>query len=313
MIRKVRLFPMIRRAALALLLVPLPALAQPGVPAPAAAPAPPAGPSYADLADLALAAPVAAHVRLRRALPLKPAEAAGVAPGFTRFYIEADIVALIRGEAGMPTQVSYLIDLPNEGRGRPARPAKKSEWLIFARTVPGRPGELQLTARDAQLPFSAAAAERTRAILREALAPDAAAALIGIGRAFHVPGVLPGASETQIFLLADSGRPLTTTVPVSDGRLVVLQTPTSQPVSLTIRREPGQAPTWFVSLSEFVDAGATRPPPDSLLWYRLACFLPDQLPPASLTEAPEHEAAIQADYRLVREELGACVRTRGRR
>jgi hypothetical protein len=233
---------------------------------------------------------VVAQVRLRRALPLRPEEAAGVAPGFSRFYIEADVVALIRGEAGMPTQVRYLIDLPNDARGRPARPAKRSEWLIFARTVPGRPGELQLTARDGQLTYSAPLAERTRALLREALAPEAPPALTGIGRAFHVPGSLPGASETQIFLL----------------------TAQNQPISITVRREPQVAPTWFVSLSEFVDAGATQPPRDSLLWYRLACFLPNQLPATSLTEVPEHEQAIQADYRLVREQLGRCQRQRAR-
>jgi len=231
-----------------------------------------------------------AHVRFRLALPLRPEEAAGVAAGFTRFYIEADVVALIRGEAGMPTQVRYLIDLPNDARGRPARPEKRSEWLVFARTVPGRPGELQLTARDGQLAFTAPLAERVRAILRESMAPDAPPALTGIGRAFHVPGALPGASETQIFLL----------------------TARNQPISITVRRGPQVAPTWFVSLSEFVDAGATRPPRDTLLWYRLACFLPNELPAASLNEAPEHADAIQADYRLVREALGPCLRRRGR-
>jgi hypothetical protein len=81
-------------------------------------------------------------------------------------------------------------------------------------------------------------------------------AISGIGRAFHVPGVLPGASETQLFLVTARG----------------------QPISITILREPQAQPRWFVSLSEFVDAGATQPPRDSLLWYRLACFLPAQLP-----------------------------------
>lgn len=248
-------------------------------------------PSYADLADLALPAAVVAHVRLRRALPLRPAETTGVAPGFTRFYMETEIVALIRGESGMPTQVSYLIDLPNDPRGRPARPARRSEWLIFARTVRGRPGELQLSAPDAQLAFTADLAERTRAILRSALAADAPPALTGIGRAFHVPGSLPGTSETQIFL----------------------QTAQNQPISITVARQAGARPRWFVSLSEFVDAGATQPRRDTLLWYRLACFLPAQLPAASYADAREHEAAIAADYRLVREGLGSCQRLRARR
>jgi hypothetical protein len=72
-----------RRLCLCLLALPLVAAAQPPRPAaPAAAPASvPAQPSYADLADLAIPAPVAAHVRLRRALPLKGADAVGVAAG----------------------------------------------------------------------------------------------------------------------------------------------------------------------------------------------------------------------------------------
>jgi hypothetical protein len=282
-----------RRLCLCLLALPLAAAAQPPrspAPAPAVA-ASPAPPTYADLADLALPAPVAAHVRLRRALPLRGADAVGVAAGFTRFYVEADLVALIRGEPGMPTQVRYLIDLPTGADGRPPRLQKKSEWLIFARTVPGRPGELQLSAPDAHLVFTPQVAERTRNILRAALDTAAPPAISGIGRAFHVPGVLPGASETQLFLVTARG----------------------QPISITVLREPQAQPRWFVSLSEFVDAGATQPPRDSLLWYRLACFLPARLPEASFAEAGEHRDAIAADYRLVREGLGPCPRTRARR
>lgn len=281
-----------RRLCLCLLALPLTAAAQPPAsraPAPAASQL--AGSSYADLADLALPAPTAAHVRLRRALPLKGADAEGVSAGHTRFYMEADVVALIRGEPGMPSQVRYLIDLPNGANGRPPRIQKRSEWLIFARAVPGRPGELQLSAPDAQLPYDVQTAERTRAILRAALKPGAPPAISGIGRAFHVPGVLQGASETQLFLVTARG----------------------QPISINVLREPQAEPRWFVSLSEFVDAGASQPPRDSLLWYRLACFLPAQLPEASLSEAGEHREAIAADYALVRQGLGPCPRSRTRR
>ena len=58
-------------------------------------------PSYADLADLSLAAPVAAHVRLRRAIALKPAEAGTVPAGKSRFYVEADVVSAHRMPAEM--------------------------------------------------------------------------------------------------------------------------------------------------------------------------------------------------------------------
>lgn len=258
-------------------------------PAPAAAAA--AAWTYADLSDLALTAPVAAQIEVRRAVPLRPAEAAGVRPGHSRFYVEAAITALIRGDAGTPSQVRFLVDLPNDARGRPARPQRRSQWLIFANTVRGRPGELQLVSPDAHLPFTADTAARVRQIVRAGLEPEAPPAIIGIGRAFHVPGSLPGTSETQFFL----------------------QTARNQPVSITVNREAGTSPRWFVSLSEFVAAGAAQPQAETLLWYRLACSLPAQLPAASMADAGEHRAAIAADYRLVRQGLGLCQRTRARR
>lgn len=277
-----------RSAALFGLVLAVPAMAQPPAPLPAVGALP--QPSYADLADLALAAPVAAHVRLRRALPLRPEESPGVAPGHSRFYMEVEVVALIRGAPGTPALVKYLADLPLQANGRPQRPARRSEYLIFARPVPGRADELQLVTPAAQLPFAPAVAEQARGIIRDALAPDAPAAITGIGRAFHVPGALRGASETQFFLLTSA----------------------NQPISLSVLRAPGEQPRWSVSTSEFVDAGATQPTRDTLLWYRLACFLPDQLPRQSMSETPEHATAINADYRVIRDGLGQCTRTRPR-
>ena len=246
--------------------------------------------TYADTADLALAAPVVAHVTLRRARPLGAEQAVGVPAGHSRFLIEADLTALIRGEAGTPAQIRYLADFPNDSRGRPARLQRGSQWLVFARPVRGRPGELQLIAADSAISFDAATTDRVRSIIRAELEGDAPPAVSAIGRAFHVPGALPGTGETQFFL----------------------QTSRSQPISITVAREPESQPRWFVSLSEFVDAGASQPRPDSLLWYRLACFLPAQLPAAAFSDAREQAQAIQRDYQLVREGLGACPRSRTR-
>ena len=249
----------------------------------------PAAITYADLADLSLAAPVAAHVRLKRAVPLKPAEAGPVPQGVTRFYVQAEILSLIRGAEGSPALVSYLADLANRPGGKPAKPPKKSEYLVLAQTVPGRPGELRLVAPDAQIPFTPERAAQLRSILAEAAAAGAAPRITGVGRAFHVPGSLAGESETQIFLQAAAG----------------------DPVSLTVLRRPGQTPQWAVALGEIVDQAAAEPRPRTLLWYRLACGLPPSLPPQSISEAePAHAAAIEADYRFVREQLGPCARSR---
>ena len=256
------------------------------------APPAPAQPGYADLADLALAAPVAAHLRIRDADRLDASEAPNVAPGFRRFLVQAEVVALIRGDGGLAPQISYLVDLPNDSRGHAARLRRRDEVLVLARRVPNRPAELRLAAPDAQLPYSPATADRLRAILREATAPGAPPQITGIGRAFHVPGSLPGESETQIFLQTADGRP----------------------ISLSILRRPGEQPRWSVALSEIVDEAAAPPARDTLLWYRLACTLPPRLPSQSLSEAEGDEAqAIQADYRLVMDGLGPCPRTRTRR
>jgi hypothetical protein len=248
--------------------------------------------SYADLADLALAAPVVAELRVRHAAALDPRDAPGVAPGFRRFLVDAEVAALIRGEGGLPERVSYLVDLADDSRGHAARPHGGDLLLVFAARAPNRPDELRLVARDAQLPFSPALADRTRAILREAAVPDAPPRITGIGRAFHVAGTLPGESETQIFL----------------------QTAGNRPISLSILRRPGEQPRWSVALSEIVDEAAAPPARDTLLWYRLACTLPSALPAQSLSEAtPDEAAAIRADFALVIDGLGPCGRRRPRR
>jgi hypothetical protein len=254
----------------------------------------PAGPAltYADLADLGLAAPVAAHVRIAKAVVLKGAQAAGARPGHARFYVESDLVSLIRGPQGLPARVAYVVDLPLDSKGKAPKLRKKSEYILLASAVPGRPGELRLIAPDAQIGWTAHRAETLRAIFREAAAADAAPRITGIGRAFHAPGSIPGESETQIFLQTQSGRP----------------------VSLNVLRRPGQNPHWSVSLSEIVDDAAEAPRPNSLLWYRLACTLPGSLPGQSLAESSGDEAqAIRADYRLVLQGLGPCARTRSLR
>jgi hypothetical protein len=243
--------------------------------------------AYADLADLGLAAPVVAHIRIAEAIALKDARAAGVGPGLTRFYVEADTVSLLRGASGIAARVRYLVDLPRDSAGRAPKLRKRSEHIIFAQPVAGRPGELRLIAPDAQMAWSAGQADLLRAILREASESGAAPQVTGIGRAFHVPGSLPGESETQIFLQTANGRP----------------------VSLNVLRRPGQTPRWSVALSEIVDDAARPPRPQTLLWYRLACALPPALPRQSLAEA-EAPDAIRADYQLILAGLGRCEKRR---
>ena len=243
-----------------------------------------AAPHYADLAPLVLSAPLILDATIRSTVAIKGAEAAGVDPGFIRLYVQADVDALIRGSQSVPPRIGYLVDLPADSRGRAPR-LKKVRVLLFARPVAGRPAQFQLVAKDAQRRWTPAAEALTRRIAQETVQPNQPPEITGIANAFHVAGSLPGEGETQIFLTTKDGRP----------------------VSLDILRRPGEQPRWSVALSDVTDAAAQAPQRDTLLWYRLACFLPSGLPQASVNTAdPADVAKAREDYRFVLQSLGPC-------
>jgi len=252
---------------------------------PLAAPLPAA--TYADLADLADGAPLVIRAQPRKIAAVEPGRARGLRPGWGRFYVEAKTEALIAGSAPLGEALQYLVDLPLDAKGKP--PAfKKKSVVLFARTVAGHPGELQLVAPDAQLLWDPGLDGRIKGVLRELYAPAAAARISGVREAVHSAGDLAGAGETQIFLVSASG----------------------EPAAITISRSPGRAPQWGVSFSELV-ASDSAPARDTLAWYRLACFLPQTLP-SSANNSPDDDdrAAAALDYRYVRDQLGACPRIR---
>lgn len=255
-------------------------------PATAQAVAQPAAPlpGYAEIADLVLGSPVLLDAQVRSAVRIKGAEAADVAQGRIRFYVEADVLALIRAPGAMPTRVGYVVDVPVDARGRPPK-LNKRRVLLFARPVSGQAAMVQLTTLDSQRDWSADLDALVRRVGREVVAPGAPPAVTGLGNAFHVPGTLPGEGETQIFV----------------------QTATGAPISLSILRRPGEQRRWAVALGEIVDDAAAAPQRDTLLWYRLACGLPRALPPASMaSEDPANAAIAREDYQFVLEQLGPC-------
>ena len=267
-------------AVLAAVALAAPAVAQ----APEAAPA---APSYADLAELVIGSPVIVDATVRSAARINGAEAAGTTPGATRFYVTADVGALIRSPGAMPPSLGWLYDARPAANGR-APKLKRLRVLAFARPVAGAAGQVQLVARGAHFAWTPALDAEVRRIATEAVSPDAPPAVTGIGNAFHVPGTLPGEGETQIFLQTASGRP----------------------VSLSVIRRPGEQPRFAVALSEIVDDAAAAPARGTLLWYRLACGLPRALPERSLASLePADAERARADYAFVLERLGACGRT----
>lgn len=248
----------------------------------------PIGPSWADLADLADAADLVVRVEVKKQAELEPERMRGVAPGHTRLYIEAETIALIAGAVPLGESLRYLVDVPLTDRGK-APKLKKSQALLFARAVPSRPGEVQLVARDAQFAWSPALEERVRPILVQLAAADAPPPVTGIRDALASEGNLSGESETQIFIATSTG----------------------DPVSISVVRRPGMRPVWGVSYSEIVDQAVRPPRPQSLGWYRLACFLPRDLPgSANLATDPTGRAMAARDYAFVIDQLGACGRTR---
>ncbi len=249
---------------------------------------PPKSPlSYADMADLAFASDIVAEVRPNKVSRVD-GKAMPLPENQRRYLVNATVTALIRGKNGLAPRISYLADGKADSLGKFPAIAKRP-MMVFAVPVANRPAEIRLVAPDGQQPLSPDLADTVRKLLAEANLPGAPPRILRVGDAFHVPGTVAGEGETQIFLVADDGRPL----------------------SLSIWREPGQAPRWAVSLGEIVDEGAAPPARNTLLWYRLACFLPRTLPALS-TDAlnPDSARIAMEDYATVMTGLGNCPRTR---
>lgn len=240
---------------------------------------------YADVADMFAASPVVLHAKIASATPLKGASAPA---GTVRFYVEANVIALIRSARPVLPHLAWLVDMRPDSRGRIAK-LKNADVLVAAFPVPDRPGQIRLAARDAQVAWSPAIEARVRAVITSVAAPDAPPAITGVTSAFHSAGTVPGEGETQIFL----------------------STVTGAPVSMTVLTRPGQPKRWAFALGEIVDEAAAPPAPDTLAWYRLACFLPRVLPDAATAELGDTDvAAARDDYAFVVQSLGACSRTR---
>jgi hypothetical protein len=243
-------------------------------------------PTYADLADLAGTANLVVKAKIRQQSALDPARSPLLRPGWVRLYLEADTEALLAGHSAIGESLRYLADVPLDAKGK-APSLKKQEVLLFALPVPGKPDQLQLVTNQAQVAATPEVEAQVRAIIAGLVAPDTPPRITGVRDAFSVAGNLAGESETQIFL----------------------QTDTDQPVSLSVVRRPGMAPQWGVSWTDVVDEAARPPERDTLAWYRLACFLPPQLPArANHSDGGAARTRAAQDYALVIDQLGVCPR-----
>jgi len=249
-----------------------------------AAPVAAAAPTFADLADLATAAPVIVRADIEKAEKLKPDEAGAAPTGLQRQLMTARVTAALKAPATVPPQLHYIWDGPTDARGKVVS-VKGQPMLLFLRPAAGRPDQLQLVGARAQLPLTAEAEADTRSLLGEMARGDVPV-VTGIGSAFRVPGAVPGEAESQFFLTTQSGKP----------------------ISLVLLTRPGQAQSLVVATGDVIDDAARPVQPRTLLWYRLACFLPAQLPE---TAASADRDAVAADYASVLKLLGPCRRSAG--
>ncbi len=244
--------------------------------------------TYADLADLAEPAQLVLRAKVKKVAVLKPEQGAAARPGMARVYVEAVTENLLTGPAAVGEALRYLADVKLDAKGKVPKLAKQSV-LLFASHAKDRPGEIRLVAPDAQIRWDAASDAMLRQILHELYSPAAPRRVTGVQEAIHVSGTLAGEGETQIFLKTADG----------------------EPASITVLHHAGTPSHWGISFSELVATTGLPPKRDTLVWYRLACFLPRSLPPGSgLSATDADKAAAATDYAKVLSDLGPCPRNR---
>jgi hypothetical protein len=244
--------------------------------------------SYADIADLVVIAPLIVDMTVRNVQKLSAEQSVGIPTSLERVLVEADVMALIRGEGGITPRIRFLLDVPKNAKGKIPK-LQKQRMYLFGRQVTGRPGEVQLARPNALALYSTTNDALVRAITKEAVQANAPRRIASVSGAFHSAGTVLGEGETQIFLKTDN----------------------DQPLSLTILSRPSQQKKWAVSTAEIIDASATAPQRFTLLWYRLACDLPRSLLSDRVEGASNADITrAQADYKFVIESLGPCGRKR---
>lgn len=248
----------------------------------AAAPVPTvvrATPTFADLATLGLAAPIVVRATIYKTERLSARDAPSIPAGLARILVSAATSAAIVAPCEIPPRLTYLTDITLDAHGKPPK-LIGSDLLLFLR--PGTaPGQYALIASRGEVAWSAVADATLRSVLtaaRDGKVP----VVTGVTSAFRVPGAVPGEAESQFFLATNDGKP----------------------VSLVVLTRPGQPRRVSIALGDVIDDAAPPIAKNTLLWYRLACSLPPQLPPA-LDAGTE----VAGDYRFILADLGPCKRT----
>ena len=255
--------------------------------APAAAQAPSPPPTandrlagFADTAELALAAPLIVRGTITRASRLSGKAAPDVAAGRARLLVTIAVSNVLVAPGTTGGSFSYLWDAPLDPRGRPPQ-AKGLDVLAFL-AAPSSDGSTRLVSRRAQQPWDSALADTVRTVVAEQRSGNVPT-IRGVSNGFRADGTVPGESESQFFLTTADGKPAT----------------------LVVQNRPGEVRRVLVARGDIIDESAERVKPGTLLWYRLACFLPARLPAA----AGGNDADLARDWRDALASLGPCGKT----
>ena len=243
-----------------------------------------AGPAYADpgfvdIADLTVAAPVIVQATVARAERLSDRDSPGLARGHARLLVTAVVDAAIVAPAAIPAELTWLWDAPLDARGKMAK--RKNQTVLAWIATPTPDGKTRLIAPDAQQAWSPQLDARVRALATEAKS-GAAPAITGVTNGFRADGTVAGESESQFFLSAADGAGVT----------------------MVVTNRPGMARKIAVSRGDVIDESAAAVRPGTLLWYRLACTLPRNLP----ASAGGNDPALAADWAAAMASLGPCDR-----
>lgn len=239
-----------------------------------------AAPGYSDLADLTLAAPVIVRAKVTNAERIVDKDSVGLAPGRARLLITAAVDAALVAPGSVPPSLSWLWDAPLDARGKAPKP--KGETVLAWLDKPAADGKTRLIAGSGQMPWSEAVEAQVRSIATEARS-GAVPAITGVSNGFRADGTIPGESESQFFLTAKNGNRLT----------------------MVVTAKPGEPRRVAIARGDLIDESAAPVRPDTLIRYRLACYLPAQLPAA----AGGTDAALAADWRAALQSIGPCGRT----
>jgi hypothetical protein len=239
-----------------------------------------AAPSYADLADLTLAAPVIVRATITGNERIADKDSNGLAPGRARLLITAAVDAALVAPGAIPATLSWLWDAQLDAHGKVPKP--KGQPVLAWLAAPAVDGKTRLVAGSGQMPWDAATESRVRMIATEARS-GTVPAINGVANGFRADGTVQEESESQFFLTAASGTGLT----------------------MVVTTKPGEARRVAIAKGDVIDESAVQVMPETLLRYRLACYLPARLP----VSAGGGDAALAADWQAALASLGPCGRS----